>query len=376
VLRTRPALTVLMAVAALAVLLVARWTGPGEQRGAGPPALRGPGATIATGPARPPAEVPAATIYLAGRDPVGIVLPGGDMRTVPVPIERSASISQLPGATIVLTAGIAWAIPAGRGPVRRLGQASAVLPAPEPGRVWLIGAGAAGPGGYELHEVSLADGRVLATKGLPSWAPPVAVTSAGVVTRNLVAGGLDLRPTPDLVARIELTREGTFADARGSLVAWAGPDGVHLRDLVSGRERVVPPPAGSPAWFVFGPPARVACCHHVGAFAPDGRTLAMFTEVTAEGDPGLAVIDVRAGTASPVPGSADAIPAGCGTCLSWHPDGGWLFYLGATPWNIGAYHLGDDTALPLALELETQGLAVPEGIACASSGEAFRVGVR
>jgi hypothetical protein len=365
VLRTRPALAALVVVAALTVLLVARWSGPGEQRGPGRPTLRGPRATVVNGPARPPAEVPAATLYLAGRDPIGIALPEGDVRTIPIPIERSASVVPLAEATVVLTAGVAWAVPADRGPVRRLGQASAVLPAPRPDRVWLVGAGAAGPGGYELHEVSLADGRVLAVKGLPSWAPPVAVTSAGVVTRNLVAGGLDLRPTPDLVARTELTREGTFADANGTVVAWAGPDGVHLRDLVSGRERVIPPPDGSPAWLVFGPAERVACCHRIGAFAPDGRMLAMFTEVTAEGDPGLALIDVRAGTAGPVQGSADAIPAGCGRCLAWHPDGGWLFYLGATPWNIGAYHLGDDTALPLALRLETEGLAVPEGIAAA-----------
>ena len=152
--------------------------------------------------------------------------------------------------------------------------------------------------------------------------------------------------------RLSTDRQAGFVDASGDLIAWTDQEGLHLYRVDSGAERVVAPPRGAGRWVAYGPLGASACCLVTGAFAPGGRTLALFTTINDPDDLGLALVDTATASARGVPGSGDAIPGGCQACLAWDGDGGWVFYLGITPGSIWAVPLGGDGAHSLSFSLD------------------------
>jgi hypothetical protein len=351
----------LLALAFAAVLLVAHLAG-GSSLGRLPPTTTG---LDDAEPIDGPAET---TLYLGGQQPVSVALDSGLATRLPAP-NRDQVVLTAVGDTILALAGRqAWVMPAGgqasrsaRQAARRLGDADSLLPSRSPGRVWLVTIDYADEASYDMVEVGLADGRAVARHTLPAWAPPVAVTGAGLVTRNFVDGGLDLRGPDGRVRRLATDRQAGFVDAHGDLIAWSDRAGLHLYRVDQAVDRVVTPPAGAGGWVTYGPISRSACCLVTGAFSPDGRTLALFTTINGPDDPGLALVDTATAVAAGVPGSGDAMPGSCQACMAWSGDGRWLFYLGITPGSIWAVAMGGDgrprlakptPARPLAVRLE------------------------
>jgi hypothetical protein len=342
----------LLVLAFAAVLLVARWSGSSS--------LRAPEA-----PPVAPEEIdgpPGTVLYLGGWEPASVELSSGLARRLPAPFGGRAQLRRVGGVTIAITGGSAWVVPAAGSPTpRRLGPADGVLDSPDAGRVWLVEVDDAST--YELVEVGLADGRRLARQVLPAWAPPYAVTKAGVLIRNLADGGLELRGPGRPTRRLSSDVDAAFVDASADTAAWIDAGGLHLYDLATGRDRVVRPPTVGATWLVYGPASRTYCCAVLGAFSPSGQTLAVFLTVSGLQDPGLAVVDAARATAAAVPGSHDAIPVSCQTCVSWSGRGDWLFYLGVWPWQISAFRIGSAAASPLAVDLTLVVDSAPDGLA-------------
>jgi hypothetical protein len=239
-----------------------------------------------------------------------------------------------------------------------------VLPSPDPGRVWLVTHDDGVPErAYRLHEIDLASAHQLRLWTLAYDTEPVAVLPGGVLVRDL-QDGFELRD-PRSRRGTALGRELTFLDSHGSLVAYLDDRNLHLRDLVSGSDRTVPPPAGARSWFALGPPLPgTGCCQQLGAFSPDGGTLAVYTALTGPNEPGLTVVDVASGHAKALPGSEGATPVACQPCLGWSQSG-WLFFFNGGPAlaDPAAWRPGRASAIPLALDLHDITTVLPSGIA-------------
>jgi hypothetical protein len=298
-----------------------------------------------------------------------VALPAG--RTRPTRVLRH-------GRFLVLTAdGRAFVLPAAGGRrvhPRPLGAAGSVLPSSSrPDRAWLLDDQQPRPPDrtYLLHEVDLAAGRRLRTVALPYDARPVAMAAGGVLTRDLAAR-MQLR---DLRTRRVLRQLGaglTFLDAHGSLVAYLAVDGLHVRDLAGGRDRVIAPPARDAGWFASGTglPTDTQCCLQYAAFDPPGRSLAAFVTLAGPSSLGMAVVDLQSGGSRLLAGSGGASPVGCQPCLGWSPDG-WLFFFagGPSPAAVAAWRPGRRAATVLDLDLGVGGVtgALPNGLAAASA---------
>ncbi len=264
--------------------------------------------------------------------------------------------------------GRVWAVPAGRvGPGRPLGAAAIVLPALADDRVWLVDAryGASGRQRYVLVEVGLVDGRVHTRWTLPYQAAPVAVLPSGLLARGLEDDLEVVEPGSGRV-RALLARTGSFVDARGGRVALLAGRDLHVRDLASGAETIVPPPPGSPGWYTQGgvPGPSPDCCYGLGAFAPDGRRLAIYARLAEPGAPGLAVVDLDRGRAALLRGSEGATPTGCRPCLACASNG-WLYFFAAGPaiTSIGVWRPGDGLAGLLGLDVDRAVESVPSSVA-------------
>src|SRR6266511_3337119 len=111
-------------------------------------------------------------------------------------------------------------------------------------------------------------------------------------------------------------------------------------------------------------PPGVGCCLQVGAFSPDARLLAVFTQLAGPGQPGLSIVDVASGRASVLPGSGGATPLACQPCLGWSHSG-WLFFFngGAALADPAAWRPGAPAAIPLALDLRDVTTVLPSGLA-------------
>jgi hypothetical protein len=239
-----------------------------------------------------------------------------------------------------------------------------VLPSPDPGRVWVVTHDDGVPErAYRLHEIDLASAHQLRLWTLAYDTEPVAVLPGGVLVRDL-QDGFELRD-PRSRRGTALGRELTFLDSHGSLVAYLDDRNLHLRDLASGSDRAVPPPAGARSWFALGPPLPgTGCCQQLGAFSPDGGTLAVYTALAGPGEPGLTVVDVASGRAKVLPGSEGATPVACQPCLGWSQSG-WLFFFNGGPAlaDPAAWRPGRASAIPLALDLHDVTTVLPSGIA-------------
>jgi hypothetical protein len=359
--------SVLLVAASLAGLVAARWWATGAlDRPMAPAAparqLQGP-----QGRVTPTIAAPAGTVLsLGGRQPI-VVDPASGTVSAMSPDPDGATVLFRQGDHTVLVAGQqAWAVRAGRaGPRRSLGQALAALPSPAEDRVWLVTIRQGTPERwFDLVEVGLADGHAMSHLTLPYQGTPVAVLPSGVLTRSFGDDLQVVEPGSGRV-RVRLARAATFVDARGDRVAWLAGRNLHIRDLASGTTVAVAPPPGSPDWHALGGRVRRAgCCYALGAFAPDGRTLAVYARVTGPGAPGLAIVDVAEGRAALLPGSGGAIPDGHLPRLAWASNG-WLYFFADGPavTSIAAWRPGERSAALLPLDVDQALAVVPSTLA-------------
>ena len=362
-----PALrTVLVVGLVLAALVAVRWSVTGGlTRPLAPPAQ--PTAPREPGPsAGDLAALRGISLYLGGRQVLVVDAASGAISSIPSPGAGRVRVLRQ-GRFIILLArdgGVAVQ-PAGLPSKQRsLGDAIDVLPSPRPDRVWLVSQGDTTPDqAYVLREVALDSNRSLRRWTLPYDAEPLAVVPRGVVIRDL-QNGFEVRdPRGRLLTR--LGRDLTFLDQHGSLLAYLDDRLLHLRDLATGLDRTVPPPAGAKSWFALGPPLPGAgCCLQVGSFSPDASTLAVFTEVAGPGRPGLTLVDVATARARVLPGSEGATPVACQPCLGWSRNG-WLFFFNGGPAlaDPAAWRAGKRAAIPLALDLHEATTVLPSGLA-------------
>jgi hypothetical protein len=360
--------SVLFVVAVLACLVAVRWAvtgGPG--RSLAPPALTTAPSGPERGPARTVAAPPRTRLSLGGRQPILVDPASGTVTPLPFNPQSRTALFRQGTHTVFVSNERAWAAPAGRAaPLRPLGRALTALPALADDRVWLVDAHYEGPESqlYELVEVGLGDGRTRTRWTLPYQAAPVAVLPSGVLARDPEDNLQVVTPGSGRV-RTLLARAATFVDARDDRVAWVEGRDLHVRDLATGADTVVPPPPGSPDWYAIGGPVpRVACCYGLGAFDPDGRRLAVYTRLAGPGAPGMAIVDLVRGSAALLPGSEDATPIGCLPCLGWASNG-WLYFFAAGPavTSIGAWRGGGGPAGLLPLHLDGVLNSVPSALA-------------
>lgn len=177
---------------------------------------------------------------------------------------------------------------------------------------------------------------------------PVAAVSAGLLFER-PAGGLELWD-PLTGRTVRQLPEAWWGPTHGNLLAWCDNAAepvrgghLHLTDVLRAedRARLAPPPG----FAVF------RCWD--GAFAPDGRTLAVpvSTGVHLRGRHALALIDVATGAIKLVEGSA--VPAGY-VFVAWAASGEEVFLTGGQrlePRTIVAYRLGEERARKLAVEV-------------------------
>jgi hypothetical protein len=360
--------SVLLVAAVLAGLVAARWSATGAlDRPMAPPASARPSHDSGGRGATPTVPAPVGTrLSLGGRQPIVVDPASGMVAPIsPDPDDQTVLFRQ-GGHTVLVADQRAWAVRAGRsGPRRSLGPAVAALPSLADDRVWLVTIRYESPERwYRLVEVGLADGRAHAHLTLPGRGAPVAVLPSGVLTRSLEDDLQVVEPGSGRV-RVQLARAATFVDARGDRVAWLAGRNLHVRDLASGATMAVPPPAGSPDWHALGGPVRRAgCCYGLGAFAPDGRTLAVYARVAGPGAPGLALVDVPRGRAALLPGSEGAIPDGHLPRLAWATNG-WLYFFAAGPavTSVGAWRPGERSAGLLPLDVDHAVDIVPTTLA-------------
>jgi hypothetical protein len=348
----------------VAVLLAARMVAPllGPEPAAAPaPAAAAP----APGATPPPAagrgqgagsvaglDGPTATELLLGAEDglLRVDLDARSVRAVSLPGRAAGADGGLvgrPGAVVAVRGGFAYAAPQRPGrPATWLGPAAYALASARPGRVWLVEQTGDPDRWFRVREVALGGPagrpRVVARGTLALGRRPVAGVPGGLLLTLLGPGGglavwdqASGRVRPRLAAARPLV-----LGASGHTVAWVeGPD-LHLGDLASGRDRVVPPPLGSDG---FAP---------AGAFSPDGRILAAVTRVGFSTRPALALVAVDWALAMRIAGSEGALADRCSPCLTWAPAGNWVFFNRLGPGlGIGAYRLGRPRAATLDLEV-------------------------
>jgi hypothetical protein len=366
--RREVAQSALLVVAALAGLVAVRWS----VTGALSRPIVAPAPTVAPAPAppvppAPPEQLLAATgtrLSLGGRQPAVVDPASGLMRRI-APAGQGVSLFRQGSFTVLVADGRAWAVPAGRaGPQWPLGQARQALPALAADRIWLVDTLFGQPERrYDLVEVGLADGRRHTHWTLPYQLAPVAVLRSGVLASDLDGDLVLVEPGSGRV-RTLLARDASFLDARGDRVAWLAGGLLYVRDLRGGATTVVPPPPASAGWYGSGGPVSWAgCCYGLGAFAPGGRWLAVYTHLAGPRSPGLAMVDLDGGRAALLPGSEDVTPTGGQPSLGWASNG-WLFFLASGPTtSVAAWRPGERSAGLVWLDADQALDTIPRALA-------------
>jgi hypothetical protein len=337
----------LLIVAALAGLVAVRWSVTGSiSRPIVTPAPTVAPAPIVAAPDLPRLMTAKGTrLSLGGRQPTVVDPASGSMRRI-APADQSVALFRQGSFTVLVADGRAWAVPAGQaGPQLLLGQARQALPALTADRIWLVDTHFDRPEPrYDLVEVGLADGRRHTHWTLPYRVAPVAVVRSGVIANDLDGDLAVVAPGSGRV-RMLLAHDATFLDVRGDRVAWLADGLLHVRDLSRETTTLVSPPPASAGWYGSGGPvSRAGCCYGLGAFAPGGRWLAVYTLLAGPRSPGLAIVDLEGGRAELLPGSEDATPTGGQPSLGWASNG-WLFFLASGPSTaIGAWRPGEPGA--------------------------------
>jgi hypothetical protein len=319
-----------------------------------------PAASVQPVAARPAelAEATGTSLFLGGED--GLLRVDLDRRSVrPVSLPAGAAsadegLVQRDGVVVAVRGGVAYAV-AGRAgwPAVRLGPASYALASARPGRIWLVEETGDPDRWFRMREVALDAPRAAVSAAAPASPPagpatlplgqrPVAGAAGGLLVQVPgPAGGLAVwgPRTGRLDRRLAGAAPETVVAASGRLAAWVEGSALHLGDLVTGHDRVVPAPGGD---GFAGP----------GAFSPDGRTLAAVTRVGFSTRPALALVDVDRASTVLVSGSEGALADRCSPCLAWAPAGDWVFFNRLGPgFGIGAYRLGRARAVTVPVEV-------------------------
>jgi hypothetical protein len=350
------------ALAVLGGLLVVRWTVTDALPEPAAPA-EPTSALDAAGPAR----VPAGTrLVFGGRQALLLEPASGLVVKIPQPPADRVQVWRQGRFTVLVSPGErAWVLTAGQGePWRELGELSTVLPGLEADRLWLVNVRYGDPEHtYLLDQVRLPSTRHRAHLALPYRTNPLAVVPQGVVASDLDGGLVLVDPATHKARR--LAERAHFVDAHGGLVAWLDTDGLHVRDLEAGTERLAPRPAAGADWLALGTPS--VCCDKVGAFSPDGRTLVVHVRLAGPTAPGLAVVDPASGEASLLAGSEGAERTDCLPCLAWSSDG-WLYFFAPGParTSVAAWRPGQDRAHLLRADVDEQSGALPTSLSAAS----------
>jgi hypothetical protein len=345
--------SILLVVAALLGLVAVRWSVTGELSRpiVAPAPTVAPVSTVAASydPPRPIRAAAGTRLSLGGREPAVVDPVSGSIRRISLTADQAVSLFRQGSFTVLVADGHASVVPAGQaGPRRPFGRALLVIPALAADRAWLVDTRHGPPEQhYDLVEVGLADGRRHTHWTLPYRVAPVAVVRSGVVANDLDGDLVVVAPGSGRV-RTLLARDATFVDARGDRVAWLADGLLHVRDLSRETTTLVSPPVASAGWYGAGGPVSWAgCCYGLGAFAPGGRWLAVYTLLAGPRSPGLAVVDLDRGRAELLPGSEDATPTGGQPSLGWASNG-WLFFLASGPTTtIGAWRPGERAAGPV-----------------------------
>jgi len=318
-----------------------------------------PAAPVAAPATRPVllAEATGTSLYLGGDD--GLLRVDVDRRSVRrVPLSRRAAgadngLVARGGIVVAVRGGMAYATSGRPGrPAVRLGPASYALASARPGRVWLVEETGDPHRWFRAREVALgrtgslvggAIGGAAARGTLPLGQRPVAGAPGGLLVHvaGTVGGLAAWNPrTGRLERRLAAPTPLTVVAARGQAVAWVERSALHLGDLATGRDRMVPPPPGTEG---FAAP---------GMFSPDGRILAAVTSVGFSTRPGLALVDTAQASAVRVAGSDGALSDRCSPCLAWSPAGDWVFFSRIGPgFAIGAYRLGRAEAVTVPVDV-------------------------
>ena len=233
-------------------------------------------------------------LSLGGRQPAVVDPANGSMRRIAPGADQGVSLFRQGSFTVLVADGRAWAVPAGRaGPQWLLGQARQALPA-SGGGPHLAGRHPLRPTRAELRPGRGGPGRRAPARPLDAPLP-------GRAGRGPALGGARQRPRRRPGAgragqrpRAHAARpRASFLDVHGDRVAWLAGGLLYVRDLRGGAATVVPPPPASAGWYGSGKPVSWAgCCYGLGAFAPDGRWLAVYTHLAGPRSPGLAIVDL------------------------------------------------------------------------------------
>jgi hypothetical protein len=361
--------SILLIVAGLVALVVVRWsiTGDYSQPIVAPASTVAPVPNVAVShePPRPIQAAAGIRLSLGGREPAVVDPATGSIRRISSAADQPVSLFRQGSFTVLVADGLAWAVPAGQaGPRRLLGRALLALPALATDRAWLVDTQFGPPEQhYDLVEVGLADGRRRTHLTLPYRVAPVAVVRSGVIATDLDGDLAVVAPGSGRV-RTLLAHDATFLDVRGDRVAWLADGLLHVRDLSRGTTTLVSPPPASAGWYGSG--GRVSwagCCYGLGAFAPGGRWLAVYTLLAGPRSPGLAIVDLEGGRAELLPGSEDATPTGGQPSLGWASNG-WLFFLASGPTTtVGAWRPGEPAAGLVWLDGDQELDTIPRSLA-------------
>jgi len=355
--------SIVLVVAALAGLVLVRWSVTG---GVSRPIVA-PAPTDSLPSPPPPQISPAAgtRLSLGGRRPAVVDPASGSITRIPPVADKGVNLFRQGAFTVLVADGRAWAIPAGQaGPRRLLGRAVLALPAVAQDRTWLVDSRFGAPERlHELVEVGLADARRHAHWTLPYQVAPLAVLRSGVLASDLDGDLVVVEPGSGRV-RTRLARGATFLDVRGDRVAWLAGALLYVRDLASETTTVVPPPPDSAGWYGSGRRVSWAgCCYGLGAFAPGGPWLAVYTHLASPRALGLAIVDLDGGRAALLPGSENVTPTGGQPSLGWASNG-WLFFFASGPTtSIAAWRPGERTAGLVWLDADHALDTIPRALA-------------
>jgi hypothetical protein len=325
-----------------------------------PASLRASAAAVAPAASAPGvlAEATGTRLVLSGDDGLLLVDPDRHLvRSVRLPggaVGEDRGLVERDGVVVAVRGGVAYTAPgrAGR-PAVPLGPASYALASASPGRVWLVEETGDPARWFRIREVAVGRSRAGSTavaaaaataRGtLPLGRRPVAGVTGGLLVQQIgPGGGLALwdQRRGRLGRRLGAGTTLPVVAASGLAVAWVEGSALHLGDLASGRDRVVPPAPGTDG---FAAP---------GAFSPDGRTLAAVTRVGFSVRPALALVAVDRAAAMRVADSDGALSDRCSPCLAWAPAGDWVFFSRLGPgFGIGAYRLGRARAVTVPVEV-------------------------
>jgi len=299
-----------------------------------------------------------ADLYVAdGRRVLVVDIVGRSVRSLPVPGTGRLTSALRHGSTVVFrSAGTVSVLPDGADELLPIGAADDVLPSSGPLRLWLARQSpGSGRPAWEITPVQL-DGEPLrdqAIRVVPGQRP-LAVMAGDTAVLTTDGSGLlvyDLPPSGRALGRPRVAWPGaSFVDSLASMVALVDGRGeLRITDLNSGVSRTVQRPSDVARWAPSAGMGADRCCRRLGAFSPDGGTLAITVE-NRSGEDSISVVYTTNLVVRAVPRSSGVTGASCLPCFDWLPSGGWLLFARDEPLRLSAYRLGHRWANPLRVQ--------------------------